>query len=487
MKAHKNGLEASTLETTVSFWRSWPALVGLSAVFLFEMLDNSILNIALPTIGRELSASTTQLQWITSSYALVFGGLMLLFGALADKFGPRKMMLTGLTLLAFASLLTLFVQTPNQLIAVRVLIGIAAAMTTPLSMTLAFKLFEEDSLRIRAISIITTVGLVGLAIGPVVGGFVLAIAPWQALLVVNVPVAVLAIIGIRKGIKTDVKADLHNVPIDYVGAITGTLAIVSLLLAPTLFVERGFGSYIPWLTSIVAVGLILAFVYREKTAKHPLIDLKLVTKRLVSSGLAYNAASGLAIAGLGYMITLQLQLDWGFSPALSALAMLPQVITLLAVGPFIEKFVEHFGIHKAILIGALSILAGLMIFGTLGQLAYIWVAITLILTAAGLRIVGVIAGINVLKGVPENRSSAGAAMVDTSNEVSSAIGVAVSGTIIAAIFVGVISKTPWTSAQALQFHNSVSIITVVLSVVVASLIAWAYIRTRKVDFSNQNK
>ena len=176
MKAQKNSSE-STLEPTVSFWKSWPALVGLSAVFLFEMLDNSILNIALPTIGRELSASTTQLQWITSSYALVFGGLMLLFGTLADKFGPRKMMLTGLSFLAVASFLTLFLfcENPNELIAVRVLIGVAAAMTTPLSMALAFKLFDEDNLRIRAISIITTVGLVGLAIGPVIGGFVISI------------------------------------------------------------------------------------------------------------------------------------------------------------------------------------------------------------------------------------------------------------------------------------------------------------------------
>ena len=176
---------------------AWLALAGLSAVFLFEMLDNSILNVALPTIGRDLHASTTALQWVTGAYAVVFGGLMLAFGAIADRFGRRRIMLIGLVLLGVASLATAFVSTAEQLIAVRVAMGVAAAMTTPGSMALAFRLFDDDSLRVRAITLISTVGLVGLAIGPTVGGFVLAIAPWQVLLLVNVPIAVLAIIGVR--------------------------------------------------------------------------------------------------------------------------------------------------------------------------------------------------------------------------------------------------------------------------------------------------
>src|SRR6188768_3817642 len=110
---------------------AWIALAGLAAVFLFEMLDNSILNVALPTIGRELHASTTGLQWVTGAYSVVFGGLMLTFGAVSDRFGRRRVMLVGLVLLGLASLATAFVTTDEQLIAVRVLMGVAAAMTTP--------------------------------------------------------------------------------------------------------------------------------------------------------------------------------------------------------------------------------------------------------------------------------------------------------------------------------------------------------------------
>ena len=230
------------------------ALAGLSAVFLFEMLDNSILNVALPTIGRELHASTTALQWVTGAYAVVFGGLMLLFGALADRFGRRRIMLIGLVLLGTASLATAFVFTVEQLIAVRVAMGVAAAMTTPGTMSLAFRLFDEDSIRLRAINLISTVGLVGLAIGPTAGGFVLAIAPWQVLLLVNVPIAVLAIIGVRFGIAADVAAGLHRDPVDIAGAVLGTATIVLALVAPTLFVNEGAGSWAPWAATAAAVA-----------------------------------------------------------------------------------------------------------------------------------------------------------------------------------------------------------------------------------------
>lgn len=164
----------------------WPALAGLAAVFLFEMLDNAILTVALPTIGRSLAASATTLQWVTGAYAVTFGGLMLVLGAVADRVGRRRVMLLGLVLLGLAGLATVLVTAPWQLIAVRALMGVAAAMTTPGSLALAFRLFDDDRLRVRATTLISTVGLVGLALGPIAGGFALAVLPWQALLLVNV-------------------------------------------------------------------------------------------------------------------------------------------------------------------------------------------------------------------------------------------------------------------------------------------------------------
>jgi MFS family permease len=454
------------------------ALAGLSAVFLFEMLDNSILNVALPTIGRDLNASTTALQWVTGAYSVVFGGLMLLFSAIADRFGRRLVMLIGLTLLALASLTTAFVTTPEQLIAVRAAMGVAAAMTTPGSMSLAFRLFADDTLRVRAITLISTVGLVGLAVGPIIGGFLLVIAPWQVLLLINVPIAVLAFIGIRVGVTKDLLADLHRDPLDIAGALLGTTTIVLALVTPTLFVNEGTASWAPWAVASGAAITAGLFVIRERLAEYPLLDLKLVALPLVSSGLAYKAASGLAVSGLGYMATLQLQFAWGWPPALAAIGMLPQVIVLLGSGRLVGPFVTRVGMDRAAWISAAAVVLGLAVFATGSRFGYIWVAMSLVLVAAGMRVVGVVAGTNVLRGLPKNRTTIGAALVDTSSEVATGIGIAATGTILAALFSGSIASPNWSSQQAATFQDGVTVAGLALTGLAGALVAIGIIRSR---------
>ena len=456
---------------------AWVALAGLSAVFLFEMLDNSILNVALPTIGRELRASTTTLQWVTGAYAVVFGGLMLAFGAIADRYGRRRIMLIGLVLLGGASLATAFVTTAEQLIAVRAVMGVAAAMTTPGSIALAFRLFAADGLRVRAMTLITTVGLVGLAVGPTAGGLVLAVAPWQVLLLVNVPIAVLAFIGVRTGIAADAGAELHRDPVDVPGALLGTATIVLALIAPTLFVNGG--TWTPWATTAAAVVGAILFVVRERSARHPMLDLKLVARPLVASGLAYKAASGLAVAGLGYLVTLQLQLDWGWSPAHAAVGMLPQVVVLVAGGAFVNPFVQRVGFDVAAWSSAAAVVAGLGVYAALGNLGYVWVALALVLVAAGIRVNGVVAGTNVLRGLPENRTSIGAALVDTSSQVATGAGIAVAGTILAALFTGTIAGSNWTAQQTAQFSDAVTVAGLTLTAMAAALVGWGFLRSRR--------
>ncbi|SER94932.1 Major Facilitator Superfamily protein [Propionibacterium cyclohexanicum] len=457
----------------------WLALSGLSAVFLYGMLDNSILTIALPTIGRQLHASATGLQWITSAYALTFGGLMLSIGAVSDRFGRRRIMCIGLIVLALVSLLVAFVRTPGELIAVRALTGMAAAMTTPGTMALAFRLFDDDRLRIRAISVITAVGLVGLAAGPVAGGLLLAVLPWQGLLLINVPIAILAFLGIRAGIAPDRAEDLHRVPIDVAGASLGTLTIVLALVTPTLLVHSGVASPWPWTAAAAAAVSAGTLVLRERRTAHPLLDARLLSQPLVSGGLAYKAATGLAIAGLGYVITVQLQLDWGWSPALASLGMLPQVATLLLVGLVVERFVDRVGIHAAAWLGSLSVVAGMVVYVTLGLHAYLWVALTLVLVSGGLRVVGLVAGLNVMKGAPGNRTSIAAAMVDTTDEITSAVSTAIVGTVIAALFVGDFADGHWTSSQAAQFETGATRSVSILALVAVLLITWAFRRTHR--------
>ena len=456
---------------------AWLALAGLSAVFLIEMLDNSILNVALPTIGRELHASTTALQWVTGAYAVVFGGLMLVFGAIADRFGRRRIMLIGLVLLGAASLATALVTTADQLIWVRAAMGVAAAMTTPGSMALAFRLFDTDDLRVRALTLISTAGLVGLAVGPTVGGLALAVAPWQVLLLVNVPIAALAFVGIRLGIAPDLAAELHHDPIDVGGAVLGTATIVLALVTPTLFIEEGSGSWVPWTGAGATVALAIAFVVRERSARAPLLDLRLLALPLVSSGLAYKAAAGLAVAGLGYLVTLQLQFAWGWPPALAAVGMLPQVVVLLAGGRFVGPVVQRLGLGRAAWISAAVVVLGLAVFALFGRLGYGGVFVALVLVAAGMRVVGVVAGTNVLQGLPASRTSMGAALVDTSSELATALGIATTGTILGALFTGTITDTTWNAAQSVQFQTAVTVAGLSLTLLAAVLVGIGFARS----------
>lgn len=458
---------------------AWLALVGLSAVFLIEMLDTSVLNVALPSIAKDLSASATQLQWASGAYSLVFGGLMLVFGVIADRFGRRRVMLIGLMLFGLASLAVLLVRSPVELIAVRVLIGVAAAMTAPGSMALSFRLFDDDAQRVRATALISTVGLVGLAIGPTVGGLLLAVAPWQTLLLVNVPVAILAISGVRFGIAADDPGELHSVPIDILGAVLGTGGIVLALLAPTLIVDLGVATPWPWATVISALVVLAAFVWRQRRAAYPLLDLALIGRPAVALGLIYQAALGLATAGLGYTVTLQLQLAWGWPPAIAAVGTLPQTLTMILIGPFVERIIRKTGMDSAGPLGASAVVAGLVLYALLGHTHYVWIALAMIMVAAGMRVVMIAATINVMRGLPHDRTSIGAALNDTAQEIAAGIGIAVTGTIIAAAVAGALAATHWTASQATSFQHAVTAGTLALAMTASAVIAWASIRAAR--------
>ncbi len=458
--------------------QAWVALTGLSAVFLFEMLDNSILNVALPTIGRDLQASTASLQLVTSAYAVTFGGLMLALGALADRVGRRRIMLVGLVLLGAASLATAAVTTAEQLIAVRAAMGVAAAMTTPGSLALAFRLFDDDALRVRAATLVSTVGLAGLAVGPAAGGFALAFVPWQALLLVNVPVAALAFACIRGGVAPDNRAELHRGPIDPAGALLGTAAIGLALMVPTLFLDADRRPA-AWATAAAAVAAATGFLWRGYSARHPLLDPHLMLRPLVSSGLAFKAASGLAAAGMGYLITLQMQLDWGWTPGQAALGMLPQVAVLIFGGALIGPIVRRFGLGKAAGFSAAAVVCGIGCYAALNRFGYPWVAGAMVLNALGMRVVGVVAGTNVMKGLPPERTTTGAALVDTVSEVATAVGIGISGTVLAALFAGSITAGNWSAGQTADFRNAVTCAAAVLTVLAGACAGWGISRLRR--------
>jgi hypothetical protein len=256
------------------------------------------------------------------------------------------------------------------------------------------------------------------------------------------------------------------------------MAIALALIAPTAFVNDGVASGAPWALTAAAIASAALFVLRERTARYPLLDLGLVVRPLVSSGLAYKAAAGLATAGMGYMVTLQLQLDWGWSPAHAAIGLLPQVIVLIAAGPFVNPFVERVGIVRAAWLGAIAVVLGLAVYSLLSGLGYLWVAVALVLVAAGLRVVGVVAAVNVLRGLPPDRTSIGAALADTATQATTGIGIAVTGTVLAALFTGNIATETWSAHQTAEFQEAVTVAGLILTGLATALVGWAMVRSR---------
>jgi MFS family permease len=179
------------------------------------------------------------------------------------------------------------------------------------------------------------------------------------------------------------------------------------------------------------------------------------------------------------MVTLQLQLDWGWPPYLASLGMLPQVIVLIFGGPIANRFIERVGLDRSAWLSAGSVVAGLAVFAALSSLSYAWIALALVLVAAGIRVNGVVAGTNVLRGLPANRTSIGAALVDTASEVATAVGIAVTGTILAALFTGSIARSDWSASQTAQFQSGTMIAGLALTVVAAALVTFGFVRSRR--------
>src|SRR3954449_8904432 len=211
---------ARTPATTYSSLRAaWVPLLALCLAFFVEMVDNTLLTIALPTIGRDLGTGTTALQWVTGAYSLTFGGLLLTAGSAADRLGRRRVLLVGLAAFGLISLAVVLVHTAGELIALRAALGLTAAAMAPITNSLVFRLFDDQALRMRAMTLMIIVGMSGFVLGPLLGGTALAHVCWEWLLIVNAPIALIACVGVRLGVPADRPEDLTEDTLDLPGAV----------------------------------------------------------------------------------------------------------------------------------------------------------------------------------------------------------------------------------------------------------------------------
>src|ERR1700750_2852939 len=240
----------SASRTYPSLRAAWIPLAALCLAFFVEMVDNTLLSIALPTIGRDLGSGTTALQWVTGAYSLTFGGLLLTAGSVADRLGRRRRLLAGRGVFGVLSLSVIFVTTTGELIALRAALGIAAAAMAPITNSLVFRLFDDKALRMRAITVMIVVGMSGFVLGPLLGGTALAHVRWEWLVGGQAPIALIACVGVRLGVPADRPEDLTKDALDLPGAVLSVATIGLACYSLTSGVEHG------WLSAVTLASII---------------------------------------------------------------------------------------------------------------------------------------------------------------------------------------------------------------------------------------
>jgi EmrB/QacA subfamily drug resistance transporter len=452
--------------TYTSLRAAWIPLAALCLAFFVEMVDNTLLSIALPTIGRDLGSGTTALQWVTGAYSLTFGGLLLTAGSIADRFGRRRVLLVGLGVFGSASLLVILVTTAGELIALRAALGIAAAAMAPITNSLVFRLFDDKALRMRAMTLMIVVGMSGFVLGPLLGGTALAHVRWEWLLIVNAPIALIACVGVRLGVPADRPGDLTRDRLDLPGALLSITTIGLACWSLTSGVEHGWLSALTLASIAGAVLAGVAFVRHERRSAAPMLDLRLFADGTVRGAAIAQVGTSIAMASVMFGLILHFQYAYGWSPVRAGLANLPIIATMVLATPLSEGLARRFGHRVACLIGA-GFLAG-----SLAGLAwgvdhgYAAIAVCLVLMTIGLRTVMTICAVALVDAMPANRTSIGAALNDTAQEVGTSVGTAVVGTLIAALVTTRLPAGVWSSELVASFFHGERITYAVLAVVV---------------------
>ena len=457
--------------TYQSLGAAWIPLSALCLAFFVEMVDNTLLSIALPTIGRDLGSGTTALQWVTGAYSLTFGGLLLTAGSMADRLGRRRVLLVGLAVFGLLSLAVVAVSNTGELIALRAGLGIAAAAMAPITNSLVFRLFDDVTLRMRAMTVMIIVGMSGFVLGPLLGGTALTHFKWQWLLLVNAPIALIACLGVRFGVPADRSEDLTDDRLDLLGSLLSVTAIGLACYSLTSGIEHGWTSGVTLSSIVGAVAGAVAFVRHERRSAAPMLDLSLFSNGTVRGASIAQLGTSIAMAGVMFGLILHFQYAYGWSPMRAGLANLPIIVTMLAATPLSEWLAKQFGHRIACLVGA-GFLAGSLAGLSWGvDHGYLAIAIAMVAMTIGLRTIMTICAIALVDAMPSNRTSIGTALNDTAQEVGTSIGTAFIGTMIAALVTTHLPAGAWSQSLVASFFHGERITYAIMAVIVGLVAA----------------
>jgi len=409
--------------------RRWLALAVLCLSLLLVVLDNTILNVALPTLVDELDASTSDLQWIVDSYVLVFAGLLLTAGSLGDRYGRRRSLTAGLVVFGIGSVLAAFSGSSSELISTRALMGLGAAFVMPATLSIITNLFTDPKERAQAIAAWAGTAGLGVAIGPVTGGWLLEHFWWGSVFLVNVPFLLLALAAGRYLLPES--RDPEQPRLDLVGASLSIVGLTILLWTLIEAPEAGWTStetIAGFATATVVLG---AFVWWERRSDHPMLDVTFFQDRRFSVATGSITLVMFAMFGSFFVLTQLLQFVMGYSALQAGIRMLPVAGTMFVVAPASAKLVEKVGTKAVVGSGMAIVSVGLLLVARIGlDDGYGEMAAAMVVLALGMALVMAPATEAIMGSLPPAKAGVGSAVNDTTRELGGALGVAVLGSIL---------------------------------------------------------
>ncbi len=397
-------------------------------------LDNTILNVALPTMQRDLDASSSQLQWIVDVYMLVFAGVLLTAGSLGDRFGRKRALSLGLLVFGLGSLGSALAGSPELLIVMRGLMGIGGALIMPSTLSILTATFPANE-RGKAIGIWSGVSGIGIAIGPVAGGWLIEHASWSWIFLVNLPIVVVALVAGRFLVPES--RDESEPKLDPRGFVLSFVALSTLVWGLIEAPSRGWTDGLVLGAFGFAVLMLVAFVAWERRAPAPMLDLALFRNPRFSASSSAISLAFFALFGVIFFLTQYLQEVRGYSALDAGLRTLPVAAGLVIGGPFSAKLTERLGIRVVVPFGLtlVSVALYLLTFADATS-GYGLIAGTLVLLGFGMASALAPATDAIMGSLPAAKMSVGSAINDTTRVAGGALGVAVLGSILASGYRG---------------------------------------------------
>jgi EmrB/QacA subfamily drug resistance transporter len=407
----------------------WWALAALALAMLVVGLDGTVLTVALPTLAQDLHASTAQLQWFSSVYTLVMAAVLLPAGSLGDRFGRKALLLIGLVVFGGASLLCAFSTSPDMLIAGRALLGLGAAIMMPMSMAVLPAIFPDVDERARAFTIWVTSTAVGLPLGPILGGWLLEHFWWGSVFLINVPLTVVG--GLAVAVLVPESRSATAPRLDVFGVVLSSSGLLGLTFGFIAAGQHGWGDRSAWIALSAGVVFLVAFVFWQRRAPHPLISLSLFANRWFSWGTAFATTVSFGLFGLLFAVPQFFQAIGGATPLGTGLRLLPMIGGLLIGTRLGERVVNRAGARPVIILGFVLLAGGLGLGATSTRTTgYGATAVWITLVGAGLGAV-LPASMNAALGaLSTERAGSGSALISTLRQAGGTIGVAVLGTIL---------------------------------------------------------